>query len=336
MDFPTYNFNLLGETDIREEIVAPLLRHLGYRSGTTDNVIREQQLSYPQLQLGKRKPTDPPLRGIADYICEAGGLIKWVIEAKPPGEDLNKLVQEQAWSYANHPQIRAVYFVVTNGLEFKIYQTNKGADAPALFECSYQQMADKMTVIENILFPSSILRDHPTLTVDTNIPLGPGLRSITRITSGQIKFTNISIPVPPLEQMIMTITSGSVERKVDGLLEAHLSSLVPFDSLQKLNEKLGLDQMRLTSTSSAISADPERPTTFENERRIVIPKGTVALNLSTWTEVEMPTNVTANVKTRAVGYLVDSRFVGRFFAEMNYPELGLNLTLEGEFKLQLA
>jgi Type I restriction enzyme R protein N terminus (HSDR_N) len=336
MHFPAYDFNLLGETDIREEIVAPLLRHLGYRSGTVNNVIREQQLSYPMLPLGRRKSTDPLLRGIADYICEANGGIKWVIEAKPPGEDLDELVQEQAWSYANHPQIRAVYFVVTNGCKFKIYQTNKGAEAAALFECDYRQMASMLPTIENILSPDSIRRDHPTISVDVNIPLGPGLRSMVRVTSGQIKFTKISMPIPPLQQMIMTINKGSVERNENGQLEAHLHSLVPFQSLQNLNEKLGLDQMWLTSSSGLISIDPDKPTIFENERRAVLPKGMKSLNMANWTEVEMPMNVSVITKTRASGHLVDSVFLGVYFAVMNYPELGLNLTLEGEFRLQLA
>ena len=76
----------MGETDGREEIVAPLLRHLGYRSSTINDIVREQNLRYPNLQLGRRKPTDPLLRGKADYICIAGGLVKWVIEAKTPGQ----------------------------------------------------------------------------------------------------------------------------------------------------------------------------------------------------------------------------------------------------------
>jgi hypothetical protein len=41
MDFPDFDFEKLGETDVREEILAPLLRSLGYRSGTENDVIRE-------------------------------------------------------------------------------------------------------------------------------------------------------------------------------------------------------------------------------------------------------------------------------------------------------
>lgn len=336
MEFPIYNFDSMGETDVREEIIAPLLRYLGYGSSTSNNIIREQHLSYPQLSLGRRKPTDPYLRGKADYICDAGGLVKWVIEAKSPGEDLDAIVEEQAWSYAIHPQIRAVYFVVTNGREFKLYQTNRGSNADALFECTYEQMGEKLTAIENILSPAAILRDHPMQEVDTGNPLGTGLRSIVRITSGHIRFTNISIPMPPLQQMIMTVTDGSVERTVDGLLEAHLWSRVPFQSLQELNEKLGLDQMWLTSASTIISTDSAQPTVFENERRTTLPKGMVVLNLTNWTETEMPMNITAVVRTRATGHLAGTVFTGEFLAEMAYVELGLNLTLEGIFELQLA
>ena len=77
MDFPVYDFNSLNETDIREEIIAPLLRYLGYRSGTSNNIIREQPLSYPKEFLGKKKKNDPILRGRADYICDVKGQVKW-------------------------------------------------------------------------------------------------------------------------------------------------------------------------------------------------------------------------------------------------------------------
>lgn len=336
MEFPTFNFDSMGETDVREEIIAPLLRYLGYRSGTLSNIIREQHLSYPHLSLGRRKATDPTLRGKADYICDVSGLVKWVIEAKAPGEALDKLTEEQAWSYANHQEIRAVYFVITNGREFKLYQTNRGSKAEALFECTYEQMATKLTAIENLLSPAAILRDHPTQKVDIGNPIGPGLRSIVRVTSGQIWYTKISIPIPPLQQMIMTVIDGFVERNEGGLLEAHLQTLVPFQSLQDLNVKLGLDQMWLTSASTVVSTDSSQPTLFENERRTILPKGMVTLNMLDWTEVAMPINVTAVVRTRANGHLVGTVFEGDFFASMTYLELKLELTLEGAFKLHLA
>lgn len=336
MEFPIYNFNSMNEADVREEVIAPLLRHLGYRAGTFNNIIREQYMSYPKLSLGRRKTTDPFLRGKADYICDVGGLVNWVIEAKAPGEALNEVAEEQAWSYANHPEIRAVYFALTNGREFKLYQTNRGSKAGPLFECAYEQMAANLHAIENILSPTSILRNHPTQRVDIGNPIGPGLRSIVRVTSGHIWYTKISIPIPPLQQMVMSVIDGSVERNEGGSLEAHLQTLVPFQSLQDLNVKLGLNQMWMSSPSTVVSTDSSQPTVFENERRTILPKGMVSLNMMDWTEVALPINVTAVVQTRADGYLVGTVFEGDFFASMTYMELELTLTLEGAFKLHLA
>ena len=96
MEFPNYDFKKLNEMDIREEIIAPFLRNLGYRSGTEHNVIREQSLSYPKSFLGRKKNSDPILRGRADYICEAHSQIRWIIEAKSPDTPLNQDAEEQS------------------------------------------------------------------------------------------------------------------------------------------------------------------------------------------------------------------------------------------------
>jgi len=32
---------------------------------------------------GLKKDTDAPLRGKADYVCQAGHKVAWVVEAKP-------------------------------------------------------------------------------------------------------------------------------------------------------------------------------------------------------------------------------------------------------------
>ena len=67
-------FEEFNETDVREEIIAPLLRRLGYSSRTDNNIIREQPLRYAKSFLGRKNPSkDPELRGVADYILEA----KW-------------------------------------------------------------------------------------------------------------------------------------------------------------------------------------------------------------------------------------------------------------------
>ena len=336
MEFPDFIFDSLGEADVREEIVAPLLRHLGYRSGTPNNVIREQHLTYPHSQLGRRKPTDPILRGKADYICVAGGVINWVIEAKAPSVALDEKEEAQAWSYASHPEIRAVYFVLTNGREFKLFRTDRGPQAGPLFACTYEKLQDKLSGIENTLSPDAIWRQFPKHEIDTGVPLGPGLRSLVRITGGQVRYTKVTPDNPSLRELIMTITDGSVERAANGTVEANLLSVVPFQSLQELNEQFGLHRMRLSSQSHELSIDEDHPTVFESITKTILPQGLEVLNLSNWSAFTIPLNVSAEVTTRASGHLAGSAFTGIFFAMIKYHELMTAVSLEGAFHIQLA
>jgi len=88
--FEPISFQNLNEADVREEILAPLIRRLGYRSGTEHNVIREQSLRYPRAFIGRKdSKKDPILRGVADYILEAGSAVRWVIEAKAPDVEID-------------------------------------------------------------------------------------------------------------------------------------------------------------------------------------------------------------------------------------------------------
>jgi hypothetical protein len=336
MEFMPYNFNNLNETDIREEIVSPLLRLLGYRSGTENNIIREQTLNYPHLSLGRKKRTDPILRGRADYICEVRNTVRWVIEAKAPDASLDTEVIEQAWSYANHPEIRAVYFCITNGREFVLFQTNHGPEALPIFQWQYEELVGSLSILRNLLGPEAILRDHPTQELEIGEPIGPWLRSIVRITNGSITYESNTMGIPAFNGLIMSITEGSVERNANGKLEAYLETLVPFQSLQKLNQKLGLHVIQVTSEDSTVSNNLERPTTFSGETQHVLPQGEMALDLNTWREVSLPCNMSVSTKTVATGVLSDHVFSGRFQALLNYMSLGLNIGMEGAFRVHLA
>jgi hypothetical protein len=109
-----------GEADVREEIITPLLHRLGYKAGSRANIIREQPLRYPKEYLGHKKPRrDPPLRGRADYILDVDGLVRWTIEAKAPNALISVDDIEQAYSYARHPEVRAVFFAIINGAELR-------------------------------------------------------------------------------------------------------------------------------------------------------------------------------------------------------------------------
>jgi hypothetical protein len=336
MEFPPYDFEALNETDIREEIIAPLLRSLGYRSGTENNVIREQPLNYAKSFLGRKKGSDPVLRGRADYICEVQQQVRWVIEAKSPDAALDREVEEQSWSYANHPEIRAVYFCLTNGREFKIFQTNRGPEAPAIFHSRYENLEKALSTIHNILSPVAILRDYSAQAIDRGEPIGPGLRSIVRVTNGSITFHKNTLGFQPLIGLTMAIAEGSLERNKEGRLEVYVETMVPFQSLQKLNERLGLHSLRLKSDDLSLSIDPAYPSRFASTTSHILPKGETVLDLTTWRELPFPMNMNVETQTIAAGYLGGHVFQGDFQALLLYKEIGLRVGLEGSFRLHLS
>lgn len=337
MHFDPVDFSQFNEADVREEILAPLLSYLGYKTGTPSNIIREQSLRYPRAFIGKKNTNkDPILRGVADYICEVNGSVRWVIEAKSPNIDITLEDIEQTYTYANYPEVRAVYFCITNGKELKIYQTNLGPNTDPLISLRYDNLNDSLQTLENLIGPKALLRDHPRQVIDVREPIGPGLRSIVRITNGHIIYKTNSLNIPILNGLTIGITNGAVERDEQGHLVAFLKTLSPYQSLQLLNEKLGVAQFEVVSTDKTVSIDKNNPTIFRAQHKIILPAGERVLNMLTWEEVELPMNVTCNVETIASGTLQEYTFSGQFIGKVYYVEMNINLVMSGEFEVHVV
>lgn len=337
MLFKPIMFDQLNEADVREEIIAPLLNYLDYQAGTLNNIIREQSLRYPRAFIGNKNTNrDPLLRGVADYICEANNSVRWVIEAKSPNVDITLEEIEQAYTYANHPEVRAVYFCITNGREIRIYQTNSGPNVEPLFSIPYENLNGSLQTIKNLVSPEALLRDHPRQVVDVGEPIGPGLRSIVRITNGHIIYKTNSLNISILNELTTGIIDGAVERNEQGNLVAFLKTLTPFQSLQRLNQKLGIDQFEVVSNDKTISIDKNNPTVFQAQHRIVLPAGERVLNLLTWKEIELSMNITCDIETIASGIMQGYKFIGQFTAKMYYKEMGVNLVMNGDFEVHVA
>lgn len=335
--FETLDLASFNETDVREEILAPLIRQLGYRSGTDNNVIREQSLRYPRAFIGRKKlNTDPLLRGKADYILEAGGAVRWVIEAKSPDSEIDVDSIEQAFTYANHPEVRAVYFVLSNGKRFAIFQTNQGPQQNPVMEFGYEELNDVLPQLGNILGPTALQRDHPSIVPDLGCPLGPGLRSVARIANGLIRYEHNSVGNPVLNELQTGITAGAVERDESGHMVAFLKTYGPSQSLQELNEKLGLSSFEMISTDKQISIDPERPTTFLYDKTLILPEGEQILDMNTWSTLKLPANISCHVIARAEGFLEGNKFSGSFTTKMNYIEGKTVIRMAGSFEIYLA
>ncbi len=115
------------EDSVREVIIAPILRELGY-SGS--DIVRSKSLLHPYLKIGSKTR---PIRLIPDYALKVSENFAWVLDAKSPNEGVNDEGNiEQVYSYATHPEIRSTYFALCNGLEFSLFR-REATNQPILF-----------------------------------------------------------------------------------------------------------------------------------------------------------------------------------------------------------
>jgi DNA modification methylase len=111
------------EDSVREVIILPILKKLGYKQ---DSIVRSKKLIHPFLKTGTSKR---PITLIPDYALKVENNFAWVLDAKAPNQKITDSDNvEQVYSYATHPEIRATYFALCNGIEFVLYrreQTNE-------------------------------------------------------------------------------------------------------------------------------------------------------------------------------------------------------------------
>ena len=134
----------------------------------------------------------------------------------------------------------------------------------------------------------------------------------------------------------MSIIGGYVKRNNVGKLEAYIQTDIPFQSLQRLNEKLGLDSMRLISESDTISEDADNPVVFTSSSTHILPQGEMVLNLSTWQEAPLPMTYHVQTQTTVLGHLKGKVFQGKFEAILTYQEINSQIGLKGDFQADLA
>jgi predicted type IV restriction endonuclease len=158
----------LSEAAVREEIIAPILKKLGYRSNSANDIRYELNLRYPRDFLGHKKTaTDPPIRGKADYVCNAGGRVAWTVEAKPSGPDFTIDDVEQAFTYARHPEVRATYFCLCNGREWRVYATDGSAEAPPLRTIDPRDPKTATRDLESLLGPTALQSRFAAVAADS-------------------------------------------------------------------------------------------------------------------------------------------------------------------------
>lgn len=153
--FSDFDFTLLDSPDfkedsVREELILPMLKELGYASHGENKIIRSKTVKHPFVQTGTGKQQ---LTSIPDYLFEVGGKYAWVLDAKAPNEEIKtgKNV-EQTYFYAIHPEIRVDFYALCNGKEFILFHISQ---SEAVLYFSLSEIEKHWHDLEKFLSPDA-------------------------------------------------------------------------------------------------------------------------------------------------------------------------------------
>jgi hypothetical protein len=126
--FGDFDFRLLDdpefrEDSVREELIAPLLRALGYSASPPYRIIRSRKLAHPYVYFGTVKKD---ITIIPDYLLERDGRYAWILDAKSPTENIDSGKNvEQAYSYAMHRDVRVPLYGLCNGRKLVVFHVSE-------------------------------------------------------------------------------------------------------------------------------------------------------------------------------------------------------------------
>jgi hypothetical protein len=126
--FEDFDFRVLDdpsfkEDAVREELIAPLLRRLGYLPSGRLKVVRSRALLHPFVMIGSKRY---PINIIPDYTLLVDDEPLLVLDAKAPNEPIVKSHHvEQVFSYAIHPEVRCNTYSLCNGRDLVLYDVRR-------------------------------------------------------------------------------------------------------------------------------------------------------------------------------------------------------------------
>lgn len=161
--FQNFDFSILNSSDfkedsVREELIVPLLKKLGYDVNGENKIHRSKTVTHPFVKVGTRKRE---LKNYPDYLLEVAGKYAWVLDAKAPDEEIKSGENvEQVFFYAIHPEIRVKLFALCNGKEFIVFDRDK-TEAVLYFHLS--EIEKYWTRLEALLAPSAFDEEQKTV-----------------------------------------------------------------------------------------------------------------------------------------------------------------------------
>lgn len=343
-----------NETDVRAEIAEPLLAALGYGRGTSNDISRELSLTYARQSLGRKKPSDPPLRGRADFVLSVLGAGRWVLETKAPHESIDLDAIEQAITYARHPEVSASYAVIINGVRLTVHHSSQSSADRPLVDLTVSDPVSAAKQLSGLLSPAAIRRDCTPTVVDLGRPLAEGLRSRALIIGGEIRHGKsswrVNIPLPDetvqrqnetcrrLDGLQIAITGGSVYRDSDSRIRAKLRWAMPHDEILRFALDKKLLDVEYVALAEEISVDPEAPTVFDVVSDVEVSEGETLFNIATWESTTAGVSIRMRYAGRAVGFFEGNVFRGIFSAHYYceaplLPMLRMEMETEGVFEV---
>lgn len=153
--FENFDFEVLQDPDfkedaVREEIVLPLIKGLGYKLTGNSKIVRSKSLIHPYVAIGSKQRK---VSIVPDYVFYSDSNPYWILDAKSPIEDITKSKHvEQAYSYAIHPEIRAELYALCNGKEFVFFEVRK---FEPILHFKLENIADNWDSLFRILNPET-------------------------------------------------------------------------------------------------------------------------------------------------------------------------------------
>lgn len=319
---------LKNEQDVREEVATPFLKALGYAIGTPNGIEREHRLRYRALQLGRKKPNDAPLTlgGNVDYLLTVAGAGRWILETKPPDQEITVGDIDQATSYARHPEVSGCYVTLLNGYKFLVYHSSQTSNENPLMTLDVSSPEELARKLEGLLSPAAIRRDCSPPVVDLRLPLAEGYRGEAAIKGGWNKIVSIELePIPGIPHanlallreelkksvgMQSAVRGGRIWRDDASRIRAQVQWHAPHEAMKGFLDAVGLDAFEYVCLNETVSANPLQPSIFEILASYEMRGGQVFYDLLQWKSKTMGFDANFTWQGQAIGYFNGSDFVG--------------------------
>jgi hypothetical protein len=275
-----FDFNLVDnpefkEDSVREELIVPILKGLGYSAHKPNQIIRSKKLLHPFVSIGSMRKE---IYLIPDYLFIVNGKPAWILDAKAPKESITKSQHvEQAYSYAIHSEVRVNYFALCNGKEFVLYNTQK--TQPLLY-FPIMNISLYWEELIKFLAPDNVLADNQfKLAKDLGLHLKRlGFESFESLVFPNVPVTEIS----QLEPNMFCLSGGFREDESNYVVTfdfdidafQQLKGLIPDIALEKLKirNKEFRQVVRFPDRAYLISIDCKIGESLqENEDEIFLP-----------------------------------------------------------------